>query len=182
MKKNLETPCVASVLTIATVVLLAGCGPATGNNSGSSNGEFAEVTSITAVTKTVVVAREECRDELVTRTRETKDPNKIVGTVAGAVIGGMLGNEIGSGKGNDAATVGGAVLGGYAGNRVQEGMQDKNTWQETVRNCEMVNDSTEEPAGYEVTYLLNGIERSIHMNYDPGPRIAVANGVLVLNN
>jgi uncharacterized protein YcfJ len=47
------------------------------------------------------VPREECRDEIVTLTHETKNPNQIAGTVAGAVIGGVIGNQIGSGKGMD---------------------------------------------------------------------------------
>jgi len=182
MQNNLDIKARFSILAITAFGLLAaGCDQVTGNNGGSANGEFAEVTTVTAVTRTVTVPREECSNEVVTRTRETQDPNRVLGTVAGAVIGGVLGNEIGSGKGNDAATVGGAVIGGYAGNQVQEGMQDKNTWQETVTNCVTVNDNREEPAGYEVTYVLNGMERTIHMEYDPGPRIAVANGVLVLN-
>jgi uncharacterized protein YcfJ len=65
-------------------------------------------------TKTASIAREECRDELVTRTRETNDPNQIAGTVAGAAAG------------------------GYAGNKIQEGMQERNTYQEIQRNCEPV--------------------------------------------
>jgi uncharacterized protein YcfJ len=89
-------------------------------------------------TKTASIAREECRDELVTRTRETNDPNQIAGTVAGAVVGGVLGNQVGSGDGKKLATVGGAAAGGYAGNKIQEGMQERNTYQEIQRNCEPV--------------------------------------------
>lgn len=171
-----------SIILMAVSALLVGCNNATGTNSGGNSQDFAEVIAKNAVTKTVEVPREECRDEVVTRTDETKDPNQILGTVAGAVIGGVIGNQIGSGKGNDAATVAGAVTGGYAGNQVQEGMQERNTYQETQTNCVTVFDSKQEAAGYEVTYLFNGVERTIHMDYDPGPRIPVANGVLVLKN
>ncbi len=142
---------------------------------------YAEVTNVKATTKTVSVPRESCRDELVTLTRPIKDPNQIAGTVVGAVIGGVLGNQVGDGKGKQLATVGGAVGGGYAGNKVQEGIQDRNTYQETQRKCTTVRDSRQEPAGYDVTYVLEGREQTVHMDYDPGRRIAVENGVLVLS-
>jgi uncharacterized protein YcfJ len=114
-------------------------------------------------------------------TRPTKDPNQITGTVVGAVIGGVLGNQVGDGSGKKLATVGGAVGGGYAGNKVQEGMQDRNTVQETQRKCQTVMDSRQEDAGYDVTYRLDGSETTVRMDYDPGNRIAVENGALVLN-
>ena len=141
---------------------------------------YAEVITAKPVTRTVSTPRESCRDELVTVTRPTKDPNQIAGSVVGAVIGGVLGNQIGDGKGKKLATVGGAVGGGYAGNKVQEGMQDRNTYQETQRKCQTVRDSHQEQAGYDVTYRLDGREDKVHMDYDPGRRIAVENGVLVL--
>lgn len=84
--------------------------------------------------------RQECHDELVTLTKPTKDPNQIAGTVTGAVIGGVLGNQVGSGDGKKLATAGGAVAGGFAGNKIQEGMQERNTYQELQRKCETVND------------------------------------------
>jgi uncharacterized protein YcfJ len=90
--------------------------------------------------KPSMVAREVCRDDIVTLTRPTKDPDQIAGTVAGAVIGGVLGNQVGGGDGKKLATVGGAVVGGYAGNKVQEGMQERNTYQETRRTCRTVYD------------------------------------------
>ena len=179
MFKQINIKCIISALAIAATGLVAGCDMASGDYK---EGDFAEVIAVKALTKTISVPREECRDEVVTLTRETKDPNQIVGTVAGAVIGGVLGNEVGSGKGNDAATVGGAVIGGYAGNQVQEGMQERNTYTETRQNCQTVYDSREQAAGYEVTYRLNDIDRKINLDYDPGRQIAVVNGNLVLQN
>ena len=106
------------------------------------------VTAVTAVagyrvmdTRTESVAREECRDEVVTLTRATQDPEQITGTVAGAVVGGVLGNQVGGGDGKKLATVGGAIAGGYAGNKIQEGMQDRNTYQETQQKCRTVYDN-----------------------------------------
>jgi uncharacterized protein YcfJ len=90
--------------------------------------------------KTASGPRQECHDELVTLTKPTKDPNQIAGTVTGAVIGGVLGNQVGSGDGKKLATAGGAVAGGYAGNKIQEGMQERNTYQELQRKCQTVID------------------------------------------
>lgn len=43
-----------------------------------------------------------------------------VGAVAGAIVGGVVGHQIGSGRGNDAATVAGAIGGGLAGNEIEK--------------------------------------------------------------
>jgi uncharacterized protein YcfJ len=141
--------------------------------------QYAAVTAVNPTTKTVRVPREECHDEMVTRTRETKDPHQITGTVVGAVIGGVIGNQVGSGRGKDIAKVGGAAAGGYAGNKVQEGMQARNTYQESQRTCKTVHDSHQEKTGYDVTYVLDGKEHSIHLDYDPGKEIPVENGQIV---
>lgn len=175
---------IISVLMITTTGLIAGCDQVnssnTGTDSGFGSGAYAEVIDVKPVTKTVQVPREVCNDVVVTHEQESKDPNRIVGTVTGAVIGGVLGNEIGSGKGNDAATVGGAVVGGYAGNQVQEEMQEGNTYQTTERKCETAYDSRQEPAGYQVTYRYDGADRTINLAYDPGRRLPMKDGQVAL--
>jgi uncharacterized protein YcfJ len=144
-----------------------------------NGGEYAQVLAVAPATKTVRVPREECRDELVTLTRPTKDPNQITGTVAGAVIGGVLGNQVGGGDGKKLATVGGAVGGAYAGNKIQEGMQERNTYQESQRTCKTVTDRHQEPDGYDVTYRLNGQEMVVRMDHNPSSRIPVKDGAVV---
>jgi uncharacterized protein YcfJ len=142
--------------------------------------EFATVTSVKATSKTVSVPREECHDETVTRTREVKDSHQIGGTVIGAVVGGVIGNQIGSGRGQTVARIGGAAAGGYAGNRIQKGMQDRDTYEETKHVCKTVHDKQQQPTGYDVNYQLDGAEKSVHLDYDPGKQIPVADGQLVL--
>ena len=141
---------------------------------------YGEVIAVKPAMKTISVPREECRDELVTRTQPTKDPNQIAGTVAGAVVGGVLGNQVGSGTGKDIATVAGAAAGGYAGNKIQEGMQERNTYQESQRVCDTVNDKRQEQVGYDVTYRYDGQEKTVRMDYDPGNRLPVENGEVVV--
>ncbi|MEX0941411.1 MAG: glycine zipper 2TM domain-containing protein [Pseudomonadales bacterium] len=162
--------CIAMATVLTAAGLLASCEQAVGKN--------AEVISVQATMKTVTVAREECHDEVVTLKHEVKDSNRITGTVTGAVIGGVVGNQVGGGSGQDIATVGGAVAGGYAGNQVQKGMQDRNTYEEVQRVCAMVNTTEEVPSGYDVTYMLNGQQSMVHLDYDPGNQIAVVDGQL----
>lgn len=142
---------------------------------------YAEVIAVTPGYKLVSVPREECRDQLVSVQRPTSDPNQIAGTVAGAVIGGLAGSQVGGGDGKKVATVGGAVAGGYAGKKVQEGMQERNTDQVNESVCETMQDSHNEPAGFDVTYLLDGQENTVRMNDDPGRRIPIENGRPVID-
>ncbi len=141
---------------------------------------YAPVLSVKNATRSVSSPREECHDEVVTLTRPTKDPHRITGTVIGALVGGVVGNQFGGGKGKDLATGVGAVGGGYAGNKVQENLQEKNTYQETQRKCQTVQDRRQEPAGYSVTYRFNGQVQTVHMDHDPGKRIAIENGAPIL--
>jgi uncharacterized protein YcfJ len=142
--------------------------------------KFAEVLDVQPIMKTVRTPREVCHDVQVTHTRQPKDERKIAGTAIGAVVGGILGSQIGSGDGRKVATVAGAAAGGYAGNRVQNRMQQGNTYTTTEQRCETVYDSHETQEGYNVRYRLGDQESSVRMDHDPGERIPVQDGQLVL--
>lgn len=51
-----------------------------------------------------------------------------VGAVAGGVVGGVLGHQVGSGRGNTAATIVGAGAGAYAGNEVEKNKNKVTTY------------------------------------------------------
>jgi uncharacterized protein YcfJ len=142
---------------------------------------YAEVVAVEPAMTTVSIPREECTEKVVTTQKPVKDPKQITGTVAGAVIGGVLGNQVGGGRGKDIATVAGAVGGGYAGNKIQENIQENNVEQGVQTVCSTVYDQREEQDGFNVTYRLDGQERRVHMSYDPGSRIPVENGELVID-
>ena len=55
------------------------------------------------------------------------------GLVAGGVVGGVLGHQIGSGRGNTAATIIGAGAGAYGGNKIEKNAKKKTYWVVTVR-------------------------------------------------
>jgi uncharacterized protein YcfJ len=144
--------------------------------------EYAEVVKVTPLTKTIRTPRQDCHEETVTHQAPVKDEHQVIGTVAGAVIGGVLGHQIGGGTGRDIATLAGAAGGGYAGNRIQKNLQDKDTYTTTGQKCATVYDSSQRPTGYEVLYRLNGQESTVRMDHDPGERIPVRDGQLVLDN
>lgn len=142
---------------------------------------FAEVLTVKPVTETINTPRQECHDEVVTHQAQTKDPNKIAGSVIGAVVGGVLGNQVGDGKGKKLATLAGAAAGGYAGNRVQGDLQAKDTYTTTEQVCVTVNDSKNRVVGYDVEYQLADQRGSVRMAQKPGERIPVENGKLLLD-
>ena len=144
--------------------------------------EYAEVVKVTPLTKTIRTPRQDCHDETVTHQAPVKDQHQVIGTVAGAVLGGVIGHQIGGGTGRDIATVAGAAGGGYAGNRIQKNLQDKDTVTSTEQKCVTAYDSSERRTGYEVRYRLNGKESTVKMDHDPGERIPVRDGQLVLEN
>jgi uncharacterized protein YcfJ len=97
----------------------------------------------------------------------------IPGAIIGAVIGGVLGHQVGSGRGNDAATVGGAVAGGALGSQVGRitGSQGQAQTRD-VQRCENV-PGTAKPDHWDVTYQFRGQEHRVQMTTPPGPTIIV---------
>ena len=141
---------------------------------------YAEVLNVQPVTKTIRTPHKQCKDEAVTRQAPVKDENRIAGTAIGAVLGGVLGNQIGGGNGKTVATVAGAAAGGYAGNRVQKNMQESDQQTFLQTRCKTEYDSHEKTLGYTVTYRLGDKQGVVRMDHNPGQRIPVQNGQLVL--
>ena len=168
-------------LTIGAV-LAVGAAAFAGLKMMHKDPEYAEVVKVTPLTKTVRAPRQDCHDETVTHQAPVKEQHQVIGTVAGAVIGGVLGHQIGGGTGREIATVAGAAGGGYAGNRIQKNLQDKDTYTTNEQKCATVYDSSQRHTGYEVRYRLNGQESTVKMDHDPGERIPVRDGQLVLDN
>ncbi|WP_425916379.1 glycine zipper 2TM domain-containing protein [Pseudomonas sp. GWSMS-1] len=142
--------------------------------------KYAEVLAVKPVNQTIKTPREVCKDVTVTRQAAVKDQHKIAGTAIGAVVGGLLGNQVGGGNGKKLATVAGAVGGGYAGNKVQGNMQENDTYTTTETRCNTVTDTSEKLVGYDVKYELDGKISQVRMANDPGQRIPVRDGELVL--
>jgi uncharacterized protein YcfJ len=142
--------------------------------------KFAEVLAVAPVTKQIRTPRQECSEVPVTRQAPVKDQKRIAGTVIGAVVGGVIGNQIGGGSGRKIATVAGAAGGGYAGNKVQQNLQQRNTTTVMESRCKTVYDTSQKLLGYDVKYRLGKQTDTVRMDHDPGERIPVKDGQLVL--
>jgi uncharacterized protein YcfJ len=166
-------------LVIGAVVATAG-GAIAGYKIMNHGDDYAQVLAVTPVMKTIRTPRQACHEEQHTQQAPTRDPKQVTGSVLGAVVGGVLGHQIGAGNGRKLATVAGAAAGGYAGNRVQKRMQEGNTVTTTEQRCETVYDSHKERTGYDVRYQLEGREQTVRMDHDPGERLPVRDGQVVL--
>jgi len=143
--------------------------------------KYADVLNVEPVTKQISTPREVCNEQAVTRTAPVKDERRIAGTVIGAVVGGVIGSQIGSGDGRKVATAAGAAAGGYGGNKAQQKLQQRNTTTVMETHCETVYDKSQKTIGYDVKYRLGKETDQVRMDYDPGERIPVKDGELVLN-
>ena len=166
---------------VGAMAVTAG-GAIAGYKAWSERPVYAEVVKVDPVIKHVKTPRQSCHDEEVTRQKPVKDQHQIAGTVIGAVVGGVLGNQVGGGNGKKLATVAGAAAGGYAGHTIQDRMQQGNTYTTTEQRCETVYDVTEKQEGYSVHYKLVDKSGVVRMDHDPGKKIRVENGELVLND
>jgi uncharacterized protein YcfJ len=147
-----------------------------------TNDEFADVTAVTPLTEQVKTPRQECHDETITQQAPTKDEHRVAGTVIGAIAGGVIGNAVGGHGDNTGAKVAGAAAGGIAGHEAQRKMQENNTVTTTEQRCETVFDVSERTVGYRVDYRIGDKAGQVRLDHDPGSRIPVRDGQLVLSD
>lgn len=89
--------------------------------------------------------------------------------VLGAIIGGVLGHQIGSGRGNDAATVGGALAGAAIGSNA--GRDAPVVSGRDVQRC--ATEPSGPPQYWDVTYQFRGVEHQVQMAAPPGRTVMV---------
>jgi uncharacterized protein YcfJ len=102
----------------------------------------------------------------VERERVSATGPTVGGAIAGAVVGGILGHQIGSGRGNDAATAGGAIAGGAIG-----ATAGRRAAYRDVERCEVAASTSVEY--WDVTYEWRGIEHHVQMTSPPGRAVTV---------
>jgi uncharacterized protein YcfJ len=136
-------------------------------------GERARVVETKALTEPGS-GREECWNpsaghyEELRTDNSSSDHKNLAGTIIGGIAGGVLGHQVGSGRGNTAATVGGAALGAYAGNRVENNRHENNSQSDLDRsNCRTIGASGNVQS-YEVRYNWQGRDYITRMDHDPG--------------
>jgi uncharacterized protein YcfJ len=176
MNKSLVIGLVLGAIVVTAGAAIGGLGPF---DRGPA---YAEVVKVDPVSEKIRTPREVCEDQVVTHQEPVKDERRIAGTVIGAVVGGVIGNQVGSGSGRKVATAAGAAAGGYAGNKVQQRVQDGKTYTTTEKQCRTVYDTSEKVVGYNVQYKLGERTDTIRMERDPGSRIPVKDGQLVMDS
>jgi len=142
--------------------------------------EYADVLAVQPIRDDGGAPREACREVEVSRPAQVADQHQIAGTLIGAVAGGLLGSQIGGGGGKKLAAVAGAVAGGYAGNKIQETLQARNTQTGTETRCDSMAEGGGGVVGYDVKYRLGQEVGWVRMDHQPGARIPVRNGRLLL--
>jgi uncharacterized protein YcfJ len=159
-------------------MMVLGTGAVTGYKS-LSKPTFADVVAVKEVTETVTTPRQHCENIQVQHETPVKDSNRIAGTVVGGVAGGLLGSLVGGGNGKTLATVAGAAAGGYAGNQMQKNLQQRDVVTSSEQRCRTVNEKSQKPVGYNVTYRLDGKEGVTRMSFKPGATLPVKDGQVV---
>ena len=123
-------------------------------------------------------SRNECWNTRTGRFEVPQERSSRVGAGAaiGAIAGGVLGHQVGSGRGNDAATVGGALLGGLIGHQVEKDRRGDNPDFDMDR-CRTIASNGNSLQGYDVRYVYNGQEYTARMASDPGRRLMLGRDI-----
>ena len=126
------------------------------------HGEYADVVSVTKLTQEIKTPREECRDEVVTQQPSITNESGVVGSVGGAIAGDVIGNETGA--------------------PLQPDIEQHSAYQTTENVCSTVYDVREHTVGYNVEYRIGDRAGHLRLDHDPGPRIPLHNGQLILRS
>jgi len=143
--------------------------------------DYAEVLSSQPIIDYVTVKTpvRECWEEMEYYTVDHGSRGTVGGTLLGAVIGSVIGHQVGSGRGNDAATVAGGLIGAAIGNDSARRRNGDNYGVETrarpVERCKTSYQEHREERidGYRVTYRYHGQKYQTEMPHDPGRKIRV---------
>jgi uncharacterized protein YcfJ len=175
-------------LAFAVASVCASAAPALAAESFTDR---ARVLSVTAITERIPVSREQCWNDRVRGYEERRvtrsDTGAAIGpgTVLGAIVGGVAGHQVGSGRGNDAATAAGAVIGGLIGNQVDRDQGriapgervtevERVPVDRHVERCRVVQEVREARVGYDVRYEYGGRQFTTRLDRDPGQFMRVA--------
>ena len=89
--------------------------------------------SLAIAAPTLAAAAKDAGTVVDVKTVKKEGEGSGVGAVAGGVLGGVIGHQIGSGRGNTAATVVGAAGGAYAGHQIEKNQKSTTSYQVVVK-------------------------------------------------
>jgi uncharacterized protein YcfJ len=172
--------------TAAIAVSMALALPASASGNEQYRGRSADVYDYAQVLSaepniryvTVTTPVKECWDDVEYYAVDRRAPGVGGSTLFGAILGGVIGHQIGSGRGNDAATAVGSIVGAAIGNNAatRANANYRTTeYSRPVRRCDTRYESREEQRinGYHVVYTYNGRKYATDMPYDPGQSLRI---------
>ena len=121
------------------------------------NPAFAEVVSVDPVTETVSRPDRGCRDEQIRQRKAMQEASR---NSAGTVIGGMAG--------------------GVVTHPPQPVQQEDGAYAKPGAHCQAANRVSAKIVAYDVRYRLHGKTAKVRMDHNPGPKLPVKNGKVVV--
>ncbi len=146
----------------------------------ASRPQFAQVVRVDPVTKAVTVREQQCEGMPVMKKKRVKEANRNGGTVIGGMVGGVIDDQSGGGTRKTVATVADSAGGVGAGNQIQKIGRDRNPVTVNDPRCRIVNRTEQKVVAYDVRYRFDGKLGTVRMDHEPGQRIPVRDGKLVL--
>ena len=146
----------------------------------ASRPQFAQVVRVDPVTKAVTVREQQCEGMPVMKKKRVKQANRKAGTVIGGMVGGVIDDQSGRGTRRAVATVADSADGVSAGNQIQKIGRDSNLVTVNDPRCWTVKRTEQKVVAYDVRYRFGGKLGTVRMAHEPGQRIPVRDGKLVL--
>lgn len=159
---------------IATAAVLSA--GATAGYLAWRNPAYADVVGIEPVTKVVMTPDKACRGAKIAQ-RKPADENAGPDIVIDGMAGGVIRHQDAEG----AAAIRADLLRGDAkGDQAPKKTQEKDTYSAGGLRCRAGNRVTTKVIAYDVRYRLFGKTAKVRMDHDPGRRLPVKNGKVVV--
>ena len=146
----------------------------------ASRPQFAQVVRVDPVTKAVTVREQQCEGMPLRKKKRAEEANRNRGTVIGGMVGGVMNDQSGGVNRKTVATVADSAGGVGAGNQIQKIGRDSNPVTVNDPRCRIVNRTEQKVVAYDVRYRFDGKLGTVRMDHEPGQRIPVRDGKLVL--
>lgn len=186
MKKNMMLAALVGVTGLISAGALAGY-------LAWKDPAFAEVVSVEPVRKFVAAPDKPCADEPAIRHQSAANEPPASGVVINGMAGGMITRQ--PARFEKVATLGAVAAGDPAGRAIQDSKvpaktsrsgktankaQAKQTMVVSGANCRKANRVSEKIVAYDVRYRFHGKTTKVRMDHDPGKRLPVRNGKVVI--
>jgi uncharacterized protein YcfJ len=162
----------------AAAVLSAG---ATAGYLAWKNPAYAEVVGVEPVTQVVTTQDKTCRSLQAAQRKSAREDEPIIGTVIDGMAGGVVRRQDANGVASVVSTRAELLGRETAGDQAQKKIQEKDTYSADGKHCRGRNRVSAKVVAYDVRYRLYGKTSKVRMDHDPGQRLPVKDGKVVIN-